>query len=299
MTVAITNWSDLDDSERSRLLRRPAVTQDAEIRSGVAEIIAAVRDRGDSAVRDLTQQYDRASVADFQVSAEEIAAATERLTPDQLAAIDLAIDNVRRFHEPQRPLPIVVETMPGVICERFSHPIEAVGLYVPAGTAPLPSAAIMLAVPASIAGCRTKVLCTPPRKDGTADPAVLVAATRAGVTDIFKIGGAQAIAAMAYGTQSVPKVNKVFGPGNAWVTAAKSQVSGDPAGAAIDSPRALQRFWLSQMRRLRPNSSRQTCYRRQNTASIRKPFCCPRAGNWHPGWLTSSISNSPDFRGPG
>ena len=126
--------------------------------------------------------------------------------------------------------------MTGVLCERVSHPIDAVGLYVPAGTAPLPSAAIMLAVPAAIAGCPTRILCTPPRPDGTADPAVLTAASRAGVTDIFKAGGAQAIAAMAYGTETVPKVCKIFGPGNAWVTCAKSLVSGDAAGAAIDLP---------------------------------------------------------------
>jgi histidinol dehydrogenase len=153
-----------------------------------------------------------------------------------LAAIDLAIKNVGCFHEQQQQAPIRVETMPGVVCERVSHAIDAVGLYVPAGTAPLPSAAIMLAVPATIAGCPTKILCTPPRVDGSADPAVLVAATRAGVSDIYKIGGAQAIAAMAYGTESVPKVSKVFGPGNAWVTSAKTQVSADPAGAGIDMP---------------------------------------------------------------
>jgi histidinol dehydrogenase len=158
------------------------------------------------------------------------------LTEEQKNAIDLAITNVRCFHEQQRPVPITVEILPGVVCERVSHAIDAVGLYVPAGTAPLPSAAIMLAVPAMIAGCPTKILCTPPRPDGSADPAVLVAATRAGVADIYKIGGAQAIAAMAYGTESVPKVCKVFGPGNAWVTSAKSQVSADPAGAAIDMP---------------------------------------------------------------
>jgi histidinol dehydrogenase len=118
----------------------------------------------------------------------------------------------------------------------MSHAIDAVGLYVPAGTAPLPSAAIMLAVPAAIAGCPTRILCTPPRPDGTADPAVVVAATRAGIGDIFKIGGAQAIAAMAYGTESVPRVRKIFGPGNAWVTCAKTVVSADPDGAAIDMP---------------------------------------------------------------
>jgi len=236
MTVKLTTWSELDDAERSALLQRPAIIDDVAIRERAAEIIAQVRHRGDAALRELTATYDRADVNEFRVSAEEIAVATRQLTAKQLAAIDLAIKNVACFHEQQRPTPIRVETMPGVVCERVSHAIDAVGLYVPAGTAPLPSAAIMLAVPATIAGCPTKILCTPPRADGSADSAVLVAATRAGVSDIYKIGGAQAIAAMAYGTESVPKVNKVFGPGNAWVTSAKSQVSADAAGASIDMP---------------------------------------------------------------
>ena len=170
------------------------------------------------------------------VDKDEIAAATAALDADSIAAIDVAIANVQRFHEAQLPADVRVETMPGVTCEQVSRPIEAVGLYVPAGTAPLPSAAVMLAVPANIAGCPTRVLCTPPRQDGTADPAVVVAATRAGVDDIYKVGGAQAIGAMAYGTESIPKVAKIFGPGNAWVTAAKSLVSADPDGAAIDMP---------------------------------------------------------------
>ena len=236
MAVELTSWSELGDAQRTALLQRPAVADDAAIRKAAAVIIAQVRERGDSALRALTEKYDRARVAEFRVTADEIAAATAQLTQDQVGAIDLAIANVRRFHEPQRPEPLLVETMPGVVCERVSHALDAVGLYVPAGTAPLPSAAIMLAVPAAIAGCPTKILCTPPRPDGSADSAVLVAATRAGIEDIYKIGGAQAIAAMAYGTESVPKVYKVFGPGNAWVTSAKALVSGDPAGAAIDMP---------------------------------------------------------------
>ncbi len=236
MIVEPTSWSELGEAQRDALLQRPAVAVDAVTRKGAAEIIAQVRERGDCAVRELTEKYDQARVDTFRVAADEIAAATGHLTAGQLEAIDLAIGNVRRFHEQQRPTALHVETMPGVICERVSHAIDAVGLYVPAGTAPLPSAAIMLAVPAAIAGCPTKILCTPPRPDGSADPAVLVAATRAGVDEIYKIGGAQAIAAMAYGTETVPKVCKVFGPGNAWVTSAKSLVSGDPAGAAIDMP---------------------------------------------------------------
>jgi histidinol dehydrogenase len=183
-----------------------------------------------------TRQYDGATVTEFEVTAAEITAASQQLTAAQLAAIDLAIANVRKFHEQQRPRTFSVETMPGVVCERVSHPLDSVGLYVPAGTAPLPSTAIMLAVPATIAGCPKIILCTPPRKDGSADPAVLVAASRAGVAGIYKVGGAQAIAAMAYGTESIPKVCKIMGPGNAWVTSAKSIVSADPEGAAIDMP---------------------------------------------------------------
>ncbi len=187
-------------------------------------------------MRQFSAKYDGADFNELGVGQDEIDRAQDALSPTQLAAIDLAIDNVRRFHRAQLPSSIRVETMPGVVCERHSHPIDAVGLYVPAGTAPLPSAAIMLAVPADIAGCPVQILCTPPRPDGTADPAVMVAATRAGVKDIFKVGGAQAIAAMAYGTESIPRVCKIFGPGNAWVTCAKTLVSGDPSGAAIDMP---------------------------------------------------------------
>ncbi len=229
-------WSELPEAEQTAMLQRPAVSQSAEIRDGTAAIISEVRQRGDRALRDFSLTFDGADVSDLRVREEEIAAATQQLSQTQRDAIDLAINNVRIFHEQQRPVAIVVETMPGVVCERVSHAIDSVGLYVPAGTAPLPSAAIMLAVPATIAGCTTKILCTPPRRDGSADPAVLVAASRAGVTDIFKVGGAQAIAAMAYGTETIPKVRKIFGPGNAWVTSAKSQVSADPAGAAMDMP---------------------------------------------------------------
>lgn len=238
MTIGldIVNWKDLSADARVALLERPAVALDGEIRAGAAAIIDEVRRGGDAALRRLTERLDRASIVDFRVSEEEIRSAEQALTAGQLAAIELAIRNVRTFHAPQRPAALSIETMPGVVCERVSHPIDSVGLYVPAGTAPLPSAAIMLAVPAAIAGCPTRVLCTPPRPDGTADPAVIVAATRAGVRDIYKIGGAQAVAAMAYGTESVPRVLKIFGPGNAWVTAAKSLVSGAADGAAIDMP---------------------------------------------------------------
>ena len=236
MTIQRANWKTLDDTAQRLFLRRPAVEDDGEIREAVLRIVADVKSAGDEALRAFTSRFDRVELADFRVSREEMDAATTTLSQQAIDAIDVAITNVRRFHEAQRPADVAVETMPGVRCERVSRAIDAVGLYVPAGTAPLPSAAVMLAVPAVIAGCGTRIVCTPPRPDGRADPAVVVAATRAGVTDIFKIGGAQAIAAMAYGTASVPKVGKIFGPGNAWVTCAKSVVSSDPDGAAIDMP---------------------------------------------------------------
>jgi len=236
MSIGIHKWSELTTAERDALLQRPAVAGDAAIRSGTSAIIDRVRRDGDAALRQFNRKFDGAEFDELRVGQAEIDRAKDALSPQQLAAIDLAIRNVRSFHRAQLPSSIRVETMAGVVCERHSHPIDAVGLYVPAGTAPLPSAAIMLAVPADIAGCPIRILCTPPRSDGTADPAVIVAATRAGVSDIFKVGGAQAIAAMAYGTESIPRVCKIFGPGNAWVTCAKTLVSGDPSGAAIDMP---------------------------------------------------------------
>jgi len=232
----ISMWSDLDKEQRSALLSRPAVEANAELMAGTTAIVNRVRVGGDDALRELTRQYDGVDIDVFRVSDDEIAAALASLNTTQIGAIELAIANVREFHKAQLPASIRVETMPGVVCERISHALDSVGLYVPAGTAPLPSAAVMLAVPAVIAGVSKIVLCTPPRHDGKADPAVLVAASKAGVSEIYKVGGAQAVAALAYGTDSIPRVRKILGPGNSWVTAAKTLVSSDPTGAAIDMP---------------------------------------------------------------
>lgn len=236
MSIRIIIWAELGDAEQDELLSRPAVRADATIREDVAAIVGRVRQGGDAAIRELTRRFDGVDLTAFRVDDAEFAAAASEFDDAVLAAMDLAIANVRCFHEQQLPASISIETMPGVRCERRSHAIESVGLYVPAGSAPLPSTAIMLAVPAVIAACPTRIMCTPPRPDGRADPAVLVAAARAGVTNVYKIGGAQAIAAMAFGTESVPKVCKIFGPGNAWVTSAKTLVSADANGAAIDMP---------------------------------------------------------------
>lgn len=232
----IVQWRTTSDRERIRLLARPAVQQDNTIRDSVSRILRLVLQQGDDALLDLTEQFDGVRLSSLRVNDQEFAAAENALSTAAISAIEVAIRNVRRFHEAQAIPDIRVETMPGVVCERVSRPIDAVGLYVPAGSAPLPSAAIMLTVPAAIAGCPRRVLCTPPRHDGTADPAVLAAARRGGVDDVFKIGGAQAIAALAYGTNSVIAVDKIFGPGNAYVTAAKAMVANDPGGPAIDLP---------------------------------------------------------------
>jgi histidinol dehydrogenase len=236
MSMQTICWSDLTTDEQHALLQRPAADDDIARYEAVAEIIKQVRQTGDEAVRALTARFDDVELAEIRVGDDEFLWAEEQLSARAMAAIDVAIANVRRFHKAQLIPPISIETMPGVHCERVSRPIDAVGLYVPAGTAALPSAAIMLAVPAALAACPVRVLCTPPRPDGRADAAVLVAASRAGVRDVYKIGGAQAIAAMAFGTETVPKVCKIFGPGNSWVTTAKRQVSTDVAGAAIDMP---------------------------------------------------------------
>ena len=236
MRMTVCRWSSLDTAARRTALRRPAVVQQPGFEGQVREIIATVRRDGDAALRRLAREFDGVELLSLRVTEDEVLSAETSLPAQARSAIETAIGNVRRFHEAQSTPPVRVETAPGVVCERISKPLDAVGLYVPAGTAPLPSTAIMLGVPSAIAGCPVRILCTPPRPDGRADPAVVVAARTCGVRDIFKVGGAQAVAAMAYGTESIPKVAKVFGPGNAWVTAAKAIVAGDPAGAALDMP---------------------------------------------------------------
>lgn len=236
MQLAIADWASLSKPEQRAALRRPAQADADTLHRRVAEIIKDVRARGDAALLDYTRRFDGAALQSIEVDAAELAAAGRTLNAEQRTALDRAIGNVRRFHEAQLGDTLRVETSPGVVCERHFRAIDAVGLYVPAGVAPLPSAALMLAVPALIAGCTTRIICTPPRKDGTADPAVLTVANLCGVRRVFKVGGAQAIAAMAYGTATIPKVDKVFGPGSSWVTAAKILVANDPDGAALDLP---------------------------------------------------------------
>ncbi|PPJ42471.1 MULTISPECIES: histidinol dehydrogenase [unclassified Pseudoxanthomonas] len=229
------DWTTLDEAARAGLLARPVQAVAQRTRDAVAGLLADVRARGDATLREVTARFDGVELASFAVSDEEFAAAHAAVSTDLRDAMREAAGRIEAFHKAGMAQPYAVETAPGVVCERVIRPIPRVGLYVPAGTAPLPSTALMLGVPARLAGCREVVLCTPPRKDGTADPAVLVAAQMTGVPRVFKLGGAQAIAAMAFGTDSVPKCDKLFGPGNSYVTEAKQQVA-QRGAAAIDMP---------------------------------------------------------------
>ncbi|HET7132209.1 MAG TPA: histidinol dehydrogenase [Gammaproteobacteria bacterium] len=229
-------WKELAPDRQRALLARPALGANPELPARVAAIVARVRREGDAALRALTAELDGVTLDSLEVTAAEFAAAEAELADNERAAIRAAAANIETFHREQLPKPISVDTAPGVRCERVSRPIESVGLYVPAGNAPLPSTALMLGVPAKLAGCPTRLLCSPVQRTGTVNAAVLYAARVAGVERVFKLGGAQAIAAMAYGTACVPKVDKIYGPGNTWVTEAKAQVDRDPAGAARDYP---------------------------------------------------------------
>ncbi|MGY3868019.1 histidinol dehydrogenase [Aeromonas crassostreae] len=225
-------WNQLSPARQAEALTRPALDNEADVGSVVQEIIKAVRSRGDDALRELSQRFERAPRERLRVGEDEIEAACARLDDDIKDAIEAAIGNIRTFHAAQAQAPLRIETQPGVVCELRTQPINRVGLYVPGGSAPLPSTVMMLAIPARLAGCREVVLCTP----SPASDEILFAARACGVEKVFAIGGAQAIAAMAYGTQTIPKVDKIFGPGNSYVTEAKGQVSRDWRGAAIDMP---------------------------------------------------------------
>ena len=226
------DWNAISEREREAVLKRPAVRAGATIAETVRGILADVKERGDAALRDFSAKFDRVEVKEWQVSEASIDAAWERATPEFREALQRAADNIRRFHEAEKLAPVTVETMPGITCAQVTRPIGKIGLYIPGGTAPLFSTVLMLGIPAAIAGCSKVILCSPPP---VADP-ILCAAKLCGIREVYSIGGAQAIAAMAFGTQTVPKVSKIFGPGNAFVTEAKRQVSQRADGAAIDMP---------------------------------------------------------------
>ena len=229
----MTTYIEPAQDQWAKLLLRPSLdTQNLD--ATVQEVLNTVREEGDQGLKAYTEKFDRVVLDALEVSKEEIAEAIDSLTNTLKIAIQTARDNIRRFHLAQREEEQVIETMPEVSCWRRSVAIDKVGLYIPGGTAPLFSSVLMLGVPAKIAGCQEIILCTPPQKDGKVHPAILYTASLVGITRIFKVGGAQAIAAMAYGTETVPAVYKIFGPGNQYVTAAKQLVSRQ--GVAIDMP---------------------------------------------------------------
>ncbi|QIA63709.1 histidinol dehydrogenase [Vibrio astriarenae] len=225
-------WQSLSESQQDSILERPAITEGANITAAVSEVIAKVRNEGDAALVELTEKFDGVKPESIRVSEQEIDEASARLTTEMKQALEQAYANIAKFHEAQKPQSLRVETQQGVVCEQVTRPINKVGLYIPGGSAPLPSTVLMLGVPAQIAGCRKVVLCSPPP---IADE-ILYVAKLCNIDEVYNVGGGQAVAAMAYGTETVSKVDKIFGPGNAYVTEAKRQVSNDFRGAAIDMP---------------------------------------------------------------
>lgn len=229
-------WTDLDEAARQTALARPQAISDVSLIDGVRDILSDVRSNGDEALYRLTEKFDGVKIDTLEVPAEALQAAWDALPASDQSVIERARRNIKRFHKAQIPNPIEVETEPGVICRREVRAIETAGLYVPGGTAPLVSTLLMLAVPAKVAGVHNRIVATPPGKNGQVDPTILAAAYRCKISRLFVVGGAQAIGALAYGTETIPKCDKIFGPGNAWVASAKSLVAQEAGGPAIDMP---------------------------------------------------------------
>ncbi|WP_162286466.1 histidinol dehydrogenase [Pantoea stewartii] len=226
------NWQACSAEAQQALLARPALSASDSISQIVRDVLARVKSGGDAALRDFSARFDKVELTDFRVTAEQMQAASDRLSNELKQAMAVAVANIETFHRAQILPAVDIETQPGVRCQQVTRPMQSVGLYIPGGSAPLFSTVLMLATPARIAGCGRVVLCSPPP---IADE-ILYAAQLCGVEEVFQVGGAQAIAALAFGTETVPKVAKIFGPGNAWVTEAKRQVSQSLDGAAIDMP---------------------------------------------------------------
>ncbi|EDO6594938.1 histidinol dehydrogenase [Campylobacter coli] len=228
--MQIINFNELDEKQKQEVLKRPAIAAKDEISQIVSSIIKEVREKGDEALIEQALKFDKAQISSIKVSEEELENASSRLDKDLKEAILIAYENIKKFHEAQIPKEVAIETTKGVKCEVLTRPIEKVGLYIPGGLAPLFSTVLMLAIPAKIAQCEKIVLASPAK----INDATLFCAKLCRVDEIYQMGGAGAIAALAYGTKSVLKVDKIFGPGNAFVTEAKRQVSSDINGAAID-----------------------------------------------------------------
>ncbi|WP_085247961.1 histidinol dehydrogenase [Gilliamella mensalis] len=230
--MKLSYWQQCTNEQQTALLTRPAITASDSISKAVADILAQVKQDGDKALKALSSKFDKVQIQQFKLTKQEINTAADRVKPELKQAMQLAVANIEKFHQAQVKQTIKLETMPGVECQLVTRSIDSVGLYIPGGSAPLLSTVLMLAIPAKIAGCRQVILCSPPP---IADE-ILYAADLCGVSEVYQLGGAQAISAMALGTESVPKVDKIFGPGNAYVTEAKRQISQRLDGAAIDMP---------------------------------------------------------------
>ncbi|GAB3022570.1 histidinol dehydrogenase [Bowmanella dokdonensis] len=229
-------WNQLNKAQQQALLARPAMADKPGLAHAVSDILEQVQSQGDQCLLALTKKFDGVALTQLRLGKDKIEAGIARLNDKSRQAIDLAYTNIRRFHEAQRPLDVKIETSPGVICELKHQPIASVGLYIPGGTAPLPSTVLMLGATAQVAGCPRKVLVSPPNKSGSLNAEILYAAMLCGIEEIYLVGGAQAIGALALGTQSIVRVDKIFGPGNSFVTEAKQQVARMPGGPAIDMP---------------------------------------------------------------
>lgn len=230
------NWKNLTKEQQSEMLQRPNQIYLTEIEQKTQDIIKEVKTFGDIANRKFSLQFDQIQLDHFYVPIQEIEDAVNQISEERKEAINFAANQIEIYHRAQLSKKISINSIPGVKCEREARPLQTVGLYIPGGSAPLVSTVLMLGIPAKIAEVGQCILTTPPNKFGKVDPHLLYAANLCGINNIFKIGGAQAIASMAYGTDSIPKVDKIFGPGNAWVTQAKILVSKDPNGATIDLP---------------------------------------------------------------
>jgi histidinol dehydrogenase len=234
--IKTISWQSLTPEQQKQALARPLRKNDTALIASVSNIVHQIKERGDEAVRVFSDRFDKLSLPDYRVPESELSDALFTLDPALRSAMEQAMANVRSFHQAAYPQSITMETMPGISCTLQWRAIDTVGLYVPSGSAPLYSVVYMQAIPAKIAGCSRLILFTPPQSNGKVHTDILAAAHFCGITEIFALGGAQAIAAMAYGTATVPKVDKIFGPGNAYVTLAKQIVASDSDGAAIDQP---------------------------------------------------------------
>ena len=229
-------WSSLNQGQQQALLSRPAMADNDALSNTVADIIQQVAKKGDEALRQLTARFDGVELGELALATGQLACAVNEISNEVKAAIDTAYANIHAFHRAQKPSDVKVETAPGVVCELKHAPLDSVGLYIPGGSAPLISTVLMLGVTAQVAGCPRKVLCTPPNKQGNVPAEIRYAASLCDIDEVYLVGGAQAIAALALGTDTIVKVDKIFGTGNSFVTEAKQQVSRIPAGPAIDMP---------------------------------------------------------------